>query len=138
MKNAVSPADGKITNVFYKDNRTSVVITLNLWNKHYQISPIDGTVKDIKYKKGKFLNAVLNKRATFENERNEITINDIRVVQIAGILARRIKCYVKKNQKIKKGQKIGRIAFGSQVILELPGRLSIKKGRIKIGDEIEY
>jgi len=136
MKGIISPADGKITNIIYKNNRTSIVITLNLWNKHYQISPVDGIVKEIKYKKGKFLNAVFNKRATFENERNEITINNIKVIQIAGLLARRIKCCVKEKQKIKKGEKIGRIAFGSQVILELPGKLNIKKGRIKIGEMI--
>lgn len=136
MKGIISPADGKITNVIYKNNRTSIVITLNLWNKHYQISPVDGIVKEIKYKKGKFLNAVFNKRATFENERNEIIINNIKVIQIAGLLARRIKCYVREKQKIKKGEKIGRIAFGSQVILELPGKLNIKKGRIKIGEMI--
>jgi len=136
MNEIISPADGKITNVIYRNNRTSIVITLNLWNKHYQISPADGIVKDIKYKKGKFLNAVFNPRASFENERNEITINDVKVIQIAGILARRIKCYVKKNQKIKKGQLLGKIAFGSQVILEIPKRIKIKKGRIKIGDII--
>lgn len=134
----ISPADGTITNIFYKNNKTSIVITLNLWNKHYQISPINGIVKDIKYKNGKFLNAVFNPKATFKNERNEITINNIRVIQIAGILARRIKCYVKKNQKIKKGEKIGKIAFGSQVILEIPKIIKVRKGRIKIGDRIEY
>lgn len=134
----ISPADGNITNVIYGKDTTSIVITLNLWNKHYQISPINGIVKDIKYKNGKFLNAVFNKNATFKNERNEITINNIRVIQIAGILARRIKCYVKKNQKIKKGEKIGKIAFGSQVILEIPKIIKVRKGRIKIGDRIEY
>lgn len=134
----ISPADGTITNVFYKNNRTSIVITLHLWNKHYQISPIDGIVKGVKYKKGKFLNAITNSKATFENERNEITINNIKVIQIAGILARRIKCYVKKNQKINKGEKIGKIAFGSQVILEIPKMIKINKRKIKIGDIIEY
>lgn len=63
----------------------------------------------------------------------------VKVIQIAGLLARRIKCSVRKNQKINKGEIIGRIAFGSQVILVVPEiKLKIKKGRIKIGDIVGY
>lgn len=72
----ISPADGVVKDIVKEARQYHVHITLNLWNKHYQIAPITGIVKDVKYKQGKFLNAVFNKRAAFENERNEITIRN--------------------------------------------------------------
>lgn len=163
----VAPADGKIIKILETDKEINmkkglvgkintlvsdiakncyvIVIMMNIHNVHVQRSPIEGTVKKIKYSKGKFLNAVFGSGSlnALENEKNEITIENkdikIKVIQIAGILARRIKCYVRENQKLIKGQRIGMIDLGSQVALILPKKvkLLVKKGqRVKAGSTV--
>ena len=109
---------------------------------HFQRSPIDGKVLYTNHVPGKFMNAVLNQSlVTLENEKNEILIQKnklkIKVIQIAGVAARRINCYVKKGEKVKKGQKIGFIDLGSQVTIILPKHLPIKvkQGQKVIGGE---
>ena len=121
----------------------SVIVTmLTPLDVHYQRSPVDGVVEKITYRKGKFKNAVFGagKLAGIENEKNEILIKfgsqRVKVVQVAGAAARRIECYVKKGQKVKKGEVIGLINFGSQVLLVLPKKkLKIKNGQRVVDGE---
>ena len=102
--------------------------------------PIDGTIKEIKYIPGKFINATLNKSSE-KNEKNIIKINDgthdYFVVQIAGLIARRIVCNININQDLKKGERIGIIKFGSRVDLYLPksNKVLVSKGQKVIGGE---
>ena len=125
----VSPADGLISHIsetsgpielgLEKKNFTKVSIFMNVFNCHVNRTPVSGQVQEIFYKPGKFLNASLEK-ASEENERNyyKIKANDgeeIIIVQIAGLIARRIVCEVTKDQNLKQGDRIGMIRFGSRV-----------------------
>ena len=146
----VSPADGTITYIgdantpFDIENNnqlyTKVSIFLSIFDVHVNRMPIDGTIKEIKYIPGKFINATLNKSSE-KNEKNIIKINDgtydYFVVQIAGLIARRIVCNVNKNQDLKKGERIGIIKFGSRVDLYLPksNKVLVSKGQKVIGGE---
>lgn len=118
-----------------------ITIMMNLFNVHIQRAPLSGKVFSVNHSSGTFKNVVYGDK--FENglinEKNEIVIDNaklgkIKVIQIAGYLARRIECFVKENQKINKGQRIGRILMGSQVSLILP-----KNTRLlcKIGDNVK-
>ena len=109
---------------------------------HINRSPIEGTVKSIKYNRGKFFEA-FNLEKSLENEKNEIVIQNnnlkVKVIQIAGFFARRIKCYVHKNQKVNKGQKIGMISLGSQTTLVIPKGVALKVAiddKVKAGETI--
>ena len=98
---------------------TKVSIFMNVFNCHVNRTPLSGTVEEIFYKPGKFLNASLDK-ASEENERNYYKIKshnneEIIIVQIAGLIARRIVWEVEKSQKVKQGERIGMIRFGSRV-----------------------
>src|SRR3989338_8029560 len=114
-----------------------ILIVMNVFNVHYQKAPIDGKVISVKHKKGKFLNAVSEAediRASFENEKTETIIQTeigkIKIIQIAGLVARRIVSFVKPEQKVIKGQDIGLIKLGSQVVLIIPKlKLNIKEGQ---------
>ena len=146
----VSPADGTITNIgdantpFDIENNnqlyTKVSIFLSIFDVHVNRMPIDGTIKEIKYIPGKFINATLDKSSE-QNEKNIIKISngtyDYFVVQIAGLIARRIVCNVNKNQDLKKGERIGIIKFGSRVDLYLPksNKVLVSKGQKVIGGE---
>ena len=128
----VSPADGVISQIIETNGPaelgldgkkfTRVSIFMNVFNCHVNRSPVSGKVTQIFYKAGKFLNASLDK-ASKENERNYYKIKaknkgeDVIVVQIAGLIARRIVCEVKENDEIKQGDKFGIIRFGSRVDL---------------------
>ena len=124
----VSPADGEIIKVEEVDGPKEVglenkkfkkiSIFMNVFDCHVNRTPCSGTVEDIMYKPGKFFNASLDK-ASEENERNYYKIkdkhgNDIIVVQIAGLVARRIVCETDKNQELNQGDRIGMIRFGSR------------------------
>tara|TARA_B100001093_G_scaffold263470_1_gene251857 strand:+ start:3219 stop:3866 length:648 start_codon:yes stop_codon:yes gene_type:complete len=128
-KYLVSPADGLISHIsevsgpneLNLENKTftKVSIFMNVFNCHVNRTPIAGSVEEIFYKPGKFLNASLDKSSE-ENERNYYkikTINgdEIIIVQIAGLIARRIVCEVHKEQKLNQGERIGMIRFGSRV-----------------------
>ena len=94
---------------------------MNVFNCHVNRSPIEGKIEEIFYKPGKFLNASLDK-ASKENERNYYKIkttkgDEIVIVQIAGLIARRIICETSKNQNLTQGQRLGMIRFGSRVDL---------------------
>lgn len=111
---AVSPADGKVVSVV--DMRVSIF--LNIFDVHVNRSPIGGTITRIQYQKGKFVNAA-NAIASSENEQNIMTVegDGTRIVfsQIAGLIARRIVCYKKPGDLVKKGERVGLIKFGSRV-----------------------
>ena len=124
----VSPADGMILQVYETlgpkelglENKkfTKVSIFMNVFDCHVNRTPCDGKVSEVIYKPGKFFNASLDK-ASEDNERNyyKITNNqgeDVIVVQIAGLIARRIVCEVSKDQNLKQGDRIGIIRFGSR------------------------
>ena len=124
----VSPADGEVIKVEEVDGPKElglenkkfkkISIFMNVFDCHVNRTPCSGTVEDILYKPGKFLNASLDK-ASEDNERNYYKIkdkhgNDIIVVQIAGLVARRIVCETNKNQELSQGERIGMIRFGSR------------------------
>ena len=126
----VSPADGLITDISEKSGPeelrlentsfTRISVFMNVFNCHVNRTPISGTVEEINYKPGKFLNASLDK-ASEENERNYYKVKcsesgeEIIIVQIAGLIARRIVCEVEQGQSLKQGERIGMIRFGSRV-----------------------
>ncbi len=131
----ISPADGVVTHIGRK-----VTIFMRLRDVHVNRAPLPGTIKEIKYIKGIHRPAFLN---TSQNEKNHITIEtmhgDVSVVQIAGILARRIICYVKEGDEVEAGQRIGAILFGSKVEVTIPPeyKLIIKPGdRVKAGESV--
>ena len=124
----VSPADGLVLQVYETlgpkelglENKkfSKVSIFMNVFDCHVNRTPCDGKVSEIVYKPGKFFNASLDK-ASEDNERNyyKITNNqgeDVIVVQIAGLMARRIVCEISKDQNLKQGDRIGIIRFGSR------------------------
>ena len=107
------------TNTLENKTFTKISIFMNVFNCHVNRTPSDGIVEEIFYKPGKFLNASLDKSSE-ENERNYYKIkdsngNEIIIVQIAGLIARRIVCEVDKDQKLSQGERIGMIRFGSRV-----------------------
>ena len=124
----VSPADGLVLQVYETlgpkelnlENKkfTKVSIFMNVFDCHVNRTPCDGKVSEIVYKPGKFFNASLDK-ASEDNERNYYKIinnqgEDVIVVQIAGLIARRIVCEISKDQNLKQGDRIGIIRFGSR------------------------
>ena len=142
----VSPADGLVTDISEKSgpeelrlentSYTKISIFMNVFNCHVNRVPTSGKVEEIFYKPGKFLNASLDK-ASEENERNyyKIKLNngeEIIIVQIAGLIARRIVCDVEQGQELKQGDRIGMIRFGSRVDVYFKN----KKPLVKLGQNI--
>jgi phosphatidylserine decarboxylase len=142
----VSPADGLITDISERTgpeelnlentsyNRVSIF--MNVFNCHVNRVPSSGKVEEIYYKPGKFLNASLDK-ASEENERNYFKIklnngDELIIVQIAGLIARRIVCEVEQGQDLKQGERIGMIRFGSRVDIYFKN----KKVLAKIGQNV--
>tara|TARA_B100001250_G_scaffold144540_1_gene123745 strand:- start:65 stop:706 length:642 start_codon:yes stop_codon:yes gene_type:complete len=134
----LSAADGKICFIGDENppqeteiNETmkKVSIFMNVFNVHINRSPVNGVIEKIIYKSGKFFNASLDK-ASEHNERNSFIIknNDekIVVVQIAGLIARRILSFITENDSLEKGERIGLIRFGSRVDIYLPLNYQIK------------
>ena len=143
VKTVVSPADGRIVAVEkahdpYLDRETiKVSVFMNVFNVHSNRAPVDGDVKQIWYQAGSFVNAALDKAST-ENERNALWIRadagaDIVCVQVAGLIARRILCYVNSGDRLLRGQRYGFIRFGSRVDLYLPPNARIKAA---LGDKV--
>jgi len=142
-KGIVASADGKIREISkLKDKEvgdcTKISTFMNLYNVHVNRIPLDGTVKDMVHISGIHLPAFKK-----ESEKNErvITIIDtkigiVKVIQIAGTLARRILPYIKKEDKLKKGERIGIIRFGSRVDVYLPTK-KIKTIHVKVGDMVK-
>ncbi len=137
----VSPADGLITQIseevgpadlnLEKNTYTRISIFMNVFNCHVNRTPVSGKIQEIFYKPGKFLNASLDK-ASEENERNYYKLTttkgeEIIIVQIAGLIARRIVCEVNKDQSLKQGERIGMIRFGSRVDLYFKNKTILAK-----------
>ncbi|MDC6482167.1 phosphatidylserine decarboxylase [Pelagibacteraceae bacterium] len=137
----VSPADGLISNISEIDGPielslenkkfTKVSIFMNVFNCHVNRTPVSANVEEILYKPGKFLNASLDKSSE-ENERNYYRLktkegDDIIIVQIAGLIARRIVCEVETNQSLVQGDRIGMIRFGSRVDIYFSNRKILAK-----------
>ena len=142
----VSPADGKVTEADWietpQGSRLRLSIFLNVFDVHVNRTPISGTVTQVNYKKGMFLNA-MRADSNVLNEQNVIVIEDgeysVQVKQIAGLLARRIVCWVKPGDVLQKGQRFGLIKFGSRVDVLLPpdANLRVRKGdRVRGGSSI--
>ena len=134
----LSAADGRIvfigearppeeTNISYTMKKVSIF--MNVFNVHINRSPIKGNIEKIIYKNGKFFNASFDKASEY-NERNSFIINNgedkVVVVQIAGLIARRILSFISEGHKIEKGDRIGLIRFGSRVDIYLPSSYEIK------------
>lgn len=139
----VSPADGRIVRVqktldpYTQAEALLVSVFMNVFNVHSNRSPVDGTIEHIEYRAGSFVNADLDK-ASSENERNAVVVKladgaRISVVQVAGLIARRILCYVKPGQQLARGQRYGFIRFGSRVDVYLPLSARLK---VAVGDKV--
>lgn len=151
-KNAVlTPADGRILEVKHVDEKESplgqpsikVSIFMNVFNVHVNRIPIKGTIKKISYHPGKFLSADLDK-ASEQNENNRVTLEtadgrEILVIQIAGLVARRIACWINRGDTVKTGQRFGLIRFGSRLEVFLPAdsKIIAQVGRkVKAGETV--
>ena len=146
----VSPADGLVTDISERSGPeelrlenttyTKVSIFMNVFNCHVNRVPASGKIEEIYYKPGKFLNASLDK-ASEENERNyfKVRLNnneEIIIVQIAGLIARRIVCEVEQEQDLKQGERIGMIRFGSRVDIYFKNKkVLVKQGQNLIAGE---
>ena len=126
----LSPADGKVICIehmedpYQKTPSIKISVFMNVFNVHSNRSPVDGKILNIQYFAGSFVNADFDKAST-ENERNAIIMQTpagqkITVVQIAGLIARRILCYTNVNAELSRGQRYGFIRFGSRVDVYLP------------------
>ena len=126
----VSPADGRVVAVekardpWLEREALKVSVFMNVFNVHSNRSPVDGTVHKVWYHAGRFLNAALDK-ASLENERNALWLRtrsgtDVTCVQIAGLVARRILCYVGPGAGLQRGERFGFIRFGSRLDVYLP------------------
>jgi phosphatidylserine decarboxylase len=138
------PADGRVLLVgdardpYLNRDALKISVFMNVFNVHSNRSPVDGTVKDVVYSAGTFLNASLDK-ASSDNERNALHLRtergtDVTCVQVAGLIARRIICYVKAGEKLARGQRYGFIRFGSRVDVYLPRGA---RPRVAIGDKVK-
>tara|TARA_B100001123_G_C14892119_1_gene860319 strand:- start:7 stop:657 length:651 start_codon:yes stop_codon:yes gene_type:complete len=146
----VSPADGVISQItdttgpieLGLENKkfTRVSIFMNVFNCHVNRVPSSGKIKKIFYKPGKYINASLDK-ASEENERNYVNMtnskgDELILVQIAGLIARRIVCEIKENEDTKQGDKFGIIRFGSRVDLYFENyQLMVKQNQRTVGGE---
>ncbi|HEY2817419.1 MAG TPA: phosphatidylserine decarboxylase [Casimicrobiaceae bacterium] len=142
--NAVlSPADGRIVSVgnardpYLDRDALKVSVFMNVFNAHSNRSPVDGVVVNTWYHEGSFVNASLDK-ASIDNERNALHLKtasgvDVTCVQVAGLVARRILCYVKTGERLKRGQRYGFIRFGSRVDVYLPPNAA---PRAAVGDRV--
>jgi phosphatidylserine decarboxylase len=146
----ISPADGRIIKIedvevhgTISGKFKKISIFMNVFNVHVNRAPYEGKIEDINYHKGKFISANLDK-ASQDNERNEVLIRTedgrfIWTVQIAGLIARRIVCWVNPGMNIRKGERFGLICFGSRVDVYLPedSKISVKlKDKVNAGQTI--
>jgi phosphatidylserine decarboxylase len=137
----VSPGDGKVTDVstvaLGSGKQTRISIFLSVFDVHVNRSPIAGVVRDVRYRRGKFLNA-MNAVSAEQNEQNVVTVegDGQRVVfkQIAGLLARRIVFHPRIGDRLERGQRVGLIKFGSRVDVLLDASAQIN---VKVGDRVQ-
>ena len=140
----VSPADGRVvvagkmeTSPFYDGPCQKISIFMSVFNVHINRIPYDGMVEKIDYHPGKFLNASLDK-ASDDNERNAVFIQTDKgsrfcVVQIAGLIARRIICQVQAGERVRSGQRFGLICFGSRLDIYLPSEAVVA---VTVGEKV--
>ena len=138
------PADGRVLVVgnardpYRNCDAVKMSVFMNVFNVHSNRSPVDGVVKEVMYSKGLFVNASFDKAST-DNERNALILRmdsgtELSCVQVAGLIARRILCYVKPGDRLARGQRYGFIRFGSRVDVYLPPG---SKPRVAIGDKVK-
>ena len=138
----LSPADGRIVVVetandpYAGREALKISVFMNVFNVHSNRSSVNGLVKEIQYFPGKFVNADLDKAST-ENERNAVVIDangqTITLVQVAGLIARRILCYIHVGDRLKAGERYGFIRFGSRVDIYLP---LTAEPLVSVGDKV--
>lgn len=140
----VSPADGKVVEVrvvresdVAREKMLKVSVFMSVFNVHVNRIPTDGTVVDISYYPGRFFSANLDK-ASKDNERNAVSLDigsgrRLVVVQVAGLIARRIVCKIQKGDHLRRGQRFGIICFGSRLDVYLP---SDTKPAVSVGDKV--
>ncbi len=139
----LSPADGRIVQVvtarddYVGREALKISVFMNVFNVHSNRSPVDGAVEGVWYTPGRFVNADLDKAST-DNERNAVHLRtssglDVTSVQVAGLIARRILCYVQKGDRLARGQRYGFIRFGSRVDVYLPPG---SQPKVSIGDKV--
>ncbi len=140
---AVSPADGKVIRVLTQkdplsgEERTCICIFMNVFSVHVNRAPVQSTVERIQYYAGKYLNAAWDK-AAHENERCAYSLQDEdgrtwTMVQIAGLIARRIVCRVDEGENLQKGERFGMIKFGSRVDLYIPDEYTAS---VSVGEKV--
>jgi phosphatidylserine decarboxylase len=140
----VAPASGKVIRIEQIDDPyldrscTKVSIFMNVFSVHSNLIPVAGTIKERWYESGKYFNAAVDKAST-ENERNALWLQtddgqDIVFVQVAGLIARRILCYVEPGDEVEAGDRYGFIRFGSRVDLYLPLDIEIK---VRLGQSVD-
>jgi len=138
------PADGRVLLVedtrdpYLSRDALKISVFMNVFNVHSNRSPVDATVQTVDYAAGSFVNAALDK-ASSDNERNALHLRtdagtDVTCVQVAGLIARRILCYVKAGDRLARGQRYGFIRFGSRVDVYLPRG---SRPRVAIGDKVK-
>jgi phosphatidylserine decarboxylase len=138
----LSPADGRIVVVetandpYAGREALKISVFMNVFNVHSNRSVVNGLVKEIQYFPGKFVNADLDKAST-ENERNAVVIDAngqvVTLVQVAGLIARRILCYIHVGDRLKAGERYGFIRFGSRVDVYLP---LTAEPLVSVGDKV--
>jgi len=139
----LAPADGRIVKVqavrdpYLERDALLISVFMNVFNVHSNRSPVDGVVERVSYQPGTFINADLDK-ASSDNERNAVVIRmadgeRLTVVQVAGLVARRILCYVNGGDVLQRGQRYGFIRFGSRVDVYLPVQC---RPRVAVGDVV--
>lgn len=138
----LSPADGRIvvvakaTDPYAGREALKISVFMNVFNVHSNRSSVNGLVKEIQYFPGKFVNADLDKAST-ENERNAVVIDAngqiVTLVQVAGLIARRILCYIHAGDRLKAGERYGFIRFGSRVDVYLP---LTAEPLVSVGDKV--
>ena len=138
------PADGRVLLVgdardpWLNRDALKISVFMNVFNVHSNRSPVDAVVQTVTYSAGTFVNAALDK-ASSDNERNALHLRtdsgtDVTCVQVAGLIARRILCYVKAGDRLARGQRYGFIRFGSRVDVYLPRG---SRPRVAIGDKVK-
>jgi len=134
----ISPADGKVIRAETTEKGVRIDIFMNVFNVHVNRAPDHGRIRSMTYFPGKFVNASFDKAST-DNERNrfELETDDgcrIAFTQIAGLIARRIVSYVAVGDRVKRGQRVGMIRFGSRVDCEFPTNYVCQ---VKVGDHVQ-
>ena len=142
-KAVLSPADGKVVQVqpcveerFLKGPAIKVSVFMSVFNVHVNRNPLTGRIVDSAYSRGKFIRADLD-QASASNEQNALLVETaegvrLLVVQIAGLIARRIVCWVKKGDGVEKGQRFGLIRFGSRLDIYLPENTALQ---VRLGEK---